>query len=76
MIKKALCIGNANYPNDGALNNPVNDARDLARKLKTLGFECRLCTDETDKGMDDALREFASDLVEADEDAGADDPAQ
>jgi Caspase domain len=65
MIKKALCIGNANYPNDGALNNPVNDARDLAEKLKTLGFECRLCADETDKGMDDALREFASDLVEA-----------
>jgi len=64
MIKKALCIGNANYPND-PLNNPVNDARDLAQKLNSLGFECRLCIDGTHKGMDEALREFASDLVEA-----------
>ena len=34
----ALIIGNADYP-QGRLANPVNDAQDLAVKLKGLGFE-------------------------------------
>ena len=61
----ALCLGNANYPDDAALKHPVNDASDLAQKLSALGFECRLCTDETFKGMEKALQEFTSDLLEA-----------
>jgi hypothetical protein len=34
----ALVIGNSAYPN-APLKNPVNDAEDLAAKLKGLGFE-------------------------------------
>ena len=33
----ALVIGNAAYA-DGALRNPVNDAREMARTLRGLGF--------------------------------------
>lgn len=65
MIKKALCIGNAQYPAGAELRNPTNDASDLSQKLNALGFESRLCTDETYKGMDVALQAFASDLSDA-----------
>ena len=34
----ALVIGNSDYP-DGRLANPVNDARDISAKLKSLGFD-------------------------------------
>lgn len=61
MIKKALCIGNANYPGD-PLRNPANDATDLTQRLEALGFACKLCTDATFRGMDEALKEFASEL--------------
>ena len=33
----ALVIGNSNYKNS-PLKNPVNDARDMAAKLRGLGF--------------------------------------
>jgi uncharacterized caspase-like protein len=61
MIKKALCIGNAQYP-EAPLKNPVNDATDLTQKLKALGFSCNLCEDASFRSMDDALKEFASEL--------------
>lgn len=35
----ALVIGNGNYAKEGALRNPVNDARDMCAKLKSLQFE-------------------------------------
>ena len=34
----ALVVGNSDYP-DGRLANPVNDARDISAKLKSLGFD-------------------------------------
>ena len=34
----ALVIGNSNYK-DSPLLNPVNDARDMAQTLRSLGFE-------------------------------------
>jgi len=51
----ALVIGNANY-DKGALKNPVNDARLIAKTLDSLGFEVILATD-LDKG------EFMNHLV-------------
>jgi formylglycine-generating enzyme required for sulfatase activity len=35
----ALVIGNSAYRDDGILSNPVNDAKDLAKVLRRLGFE-------------------------------------
>ena len=61
MIKKALCIGSAQYP-EGPLKNPVNDATDLSRRLEALGFSCQLCTDASYRRMDEALKDFASEL--------------
>jgi hypothetical protein len=61
MNKKALCIGNAAYPEE-SLRNPVNDADALSLKLKALGFECDLQRDATIKDMQTALRQFATNL--------------
>lgn len=54
----ALVIGNSAYPGVGALRNPVNDATDMAAKLRTLGFEVILRTDLRQKEMLRALTEF------------------
>lgn len=61
MIKKALCIGTAQYP-EAPLKNPVNDATDLSRRLEALGFSCKLCLDGFHKSMNEALKDFASEL--------------
>ena len=58
----ALVIGNAGYPGIGALKNPANDARDVAAKLKTLGFEVILRTDVRLKDMLRAMTEFGERL--------------
>lgn len=54
----ALVIGNAAYPGAGALKNPANDARDIAAKLKRLGFDVILRTDVRHKEMLRSLTEF------------------
>lgn len=54
----ALVIGNAAYPGVGALKNPVNDATDMAEKLRTLGFDVILRTDVRQKEMLRSLTEF------------------
>jgi len=64
MIKKALCIGNAAYPEE-ALANPTNDARDVAGQLKALGFECIELTDATISKMQDSLKRFSERLDDA-----------
>lgn len=61
MIKKALCIGTAQYP-EAPLKNPVNDATDLSRRLEALGFSCQLCLDGSHRSMNEALKDFASEL--------------
>ena len=53
----ALVIGNAAYA-DSPLRNPVNDATDLATKLRTLGFEVTVLTDRSRSQMTQAIREF------------------
>ncbi|MCK5601882.1 caspase family protein [Candidatus Pacearchaeota archaeon] len=64
MIKKALCIGNADYP-EGSLENPVNDAQDVAERIETLGFECIVLADAKIAMMQESLRLFSDELEEA-----------
>jgi len=64
VIKKALCIGNAAYPEE-ALANPTNDAHDVAGQLQTLGFECIVLTDATITDMQKALKRFSEYLIGA-----------
>lgn len=54
----ALVIGNAAYPGAAALRNPVNDANDIAGKLRALGFDVMLRTDVPLRQMLRSLSEF------------------
>jgi len=58
----ALVIGNAAYPGAGALKNPANDARDVAARLKRMGFEVIVRTDLKQKEMLRSLTEFGDKL--------------
>jgi uncharacterized caspase-like protein len=53
----ALVIGNAAYA-DMPLRNPVNDAGDVAIKLRQLGFDVTTLTDLTRPQMTQAIRDF------------------
>jgi len=53
----ALVIGNATYKT-GALRNPVNDAKDMAAKLRGLGFTVVERNNLTIKQIGGTLREF------------------
>lgn len=44
--RKALVIGAEGYVHAGALNNPAKDARELAAKLQSMGFEVSVSIDE------------------------------
>jgi len=60
----ALLIGNDNYDKNanklklGALNNPVNDARDMAKALKGLGYQVILRTNVNKTAFNRAVRDF------------------
>ncbi|MGH6825108.1 tetratricopeptide repeat protein [Methyloceanibacter sp.] len=63
----ALVIGNSAYQNTTPLPNPSNDASDVAAALKRLGFTTVIEEKDLDKrGMDDAFRRFAREMVDAD----------
>lgn len=62
----ALVIGNGAYTGIAALANPANDARAVATKLRTLGFDTVEAIDANDTAMKKAIREFASRLDDAD----------
>jgi formylglycine-generating enzyme required for sulfatase activity len=53
----ALVVGNAAY-GDAPLANPVNDAQDVAAKLRGLGFDVTLLTNRNRSQMTTAIREF------------------
>lgn len=61
LARLALVIGNAAYK-ENRLDNPVNDARDVAALLKQLGFEVVYREDATLREMHLALREFGDRL--------------
>ena len=58
----ALVIGNSSYANS-PLKNPVNDAKDIASKLRGLGFEVIERNNLTTKQIGGTLREFRSKLA-------------
>lgn len=57
----ALVIGNAAYPG-APLANPANDARDMAKALRRLGFDVIEKTDVTQKEMNRAITQFGERL--------------
>ncbi len=61
--KVALVIGNKKYQ-FGRLRNTVNDATDMARVLKNIGFEVILKTDLDQRGMDEVIDQFGVRLAE------------
>lgn len=60
--KIALVIGNAEYQHAGVLRNPLNDAQDMAQKLRELDFEVILLTDSSLRGMNEGLERFYNEL--------------
>ncbi len=62
----ALAIGNSNYTSVSPLRNPVNDATDIAGKLKSLRFEVVLVTDADHALMRARLHDFASRVTDKD----------
>lgn len=54
----ALVIGNADYEDASTLQNPANDAEDVAKKLEDGGFAVTKLTDASSKDMHKALKEF------------------
>ncbi len=59
--RTALVIGNGAY-GDAPLRNPVNDARDMAAKLRELGFQVIERFDADRQALRQALREFEQQL--------------
>jgi len=53
--KFALVIGNGNYTNTTKLNNPMNDANDVAAALEDLGFTVDKLLDGTQDQMVSAI---------------------
>jgi len=60
----ALVIGNADYVNSNALQNPLNDAKAIAAALKDVGFTVLLFLDSDLKTMKKAMDEFGEKLRE------------
>jgi hypothetical protein len=56
--RTALVIGNGAYGADGKLNNPPNDATDMAQALRQLGFEVTLLTDANKRQIQEEIDQF------------------
>jgi hypothetical protein len=56
--KIALVIGNANYKAASTLENPENDATDMAAVLTKLGYDASLHTDVSKSGLERAIWDF------------------
>ena len=61
----ALVVGNSAYVNTARLENPKNDAADIAASLKQLGFEVVEGKDLDKASMDRTIRNFADMLAGA-----------
>ncbi len=62
--RTALVIGNSNY-RTAPLINPVNDARDIAQVLKSLGFEVICKVNAGRRETEDAVQQFHRNLNRA-----------
>ncbi|MCK5717711.1 MAG: SUMF1/EgtB/PvdO family nonheme iron enzyme, partial [Thiomargarita sp.] len=65
----ALIIGNGNYQHVPNLDNPVNDAKDMAKILKGLGFEVIVKYNVTHLEMTESVQNFGEQL-QKEEDVG------
>jgi uncharacterized caspase-like protein len=61
----ALVIGNSAYVHSAALNNPRNDAEDMAEALRSLNFEVIKGIDLDKRSMDRTIHDFAKALTGA-----------
>jgi hypothetical protein len=64
-LRLALVIGNSSYK-VSPLDNPANDANDVAESLKKFGFQTTLVRNATLGQMREATRKFADQLPSAD----------
>jgi len=56
----ALVIGNSEYQNSSSLQNrPLNDAMDISKRLKSLGFKVIMLTNATKQQIESGIREFS-----------------
>ncbi len=61
--RRALVIGVSDYPASlGALKNPANDARDIARTLEGLNFEVDLAVNSGLREMEEIVAKFSKKL--------------
>ncbi len=57
----ALVIGNSGYQ-EQSLKNPTNDARDISKVLRSLGFEVDLKLNASQEDMEGAVQKFGNRL--------------
>ena len=62
----ALVIGNGTYQEAGTLANPMNDAVDIAAKLRAIGFQVIEGNDLSKRAMERKIGEFSDALEGAD----------
>lgn len=56
----ALVVGNSSYKY-APLSNPVNDASDIAERLRNIGFKVTLITNAGKRRLEEAISDFAED---------------
>ena len=62
----ALIIGNAAYPGSGRLDNPVNDAKAISQKLRSMGFTVTTVTDANRQKLVQSMAQFRRTAAAAD----------
>jgi len=62
----ALIIGNGNYQNVPTLDNPTNDAKDMAAALRKLGFQITIKFNASKRTLKQAVRKFGQSLNNGD----------
>jgi hypothetical protein len=62
--KFALVIGNGNYTSIEKLGNPVNDATDIASKLRSLGYQVELKTNVGNAEMGRSVNDYIQRLAQ------------
>jgi TonB family protein len=62
----ALIIGNAAYPGSSRLDNPINDAKAIEQKLRSMGFTVTVVTDANRQRLVQAMSQFRKTASNAD----------
>jgi hypothetical protein len=62
----ALIIGNSAYPGSSRLDNPINDAKAIEQKLKSMGFTVTVVTDANRQRLVQAMSQFRNTASNAD----------